>query len=161
MNRSVLRSRNRLSQFRRRPLRSHPYRRLCDRRPKIVKPGSVKPAGCTRDRRQLSAPKGFRFPEEAAFHTDRPPAYSRCRVRGAAADGFRLWLAGGLRNGKATTDDASDVNEEIRHRSPPGEVVAPQKSVSQETLRWRGMDSKIQFRDASPPPSAVGAFIRR
>src|SRR6516225_2899118 len=30
----------------------------------------------------------------------------------------------------------------------------PEIQGSQQTLRWRGMDSNLQFRDASPPPRA-------
>ena len=41
MNPSVLGSRNRVSRFRRRPWRGHPYQWPCDRRPKIEKPGSA------------------------------------------------------------------------------------------------------------------------
>jgi hypothetical protein len=41
MNLSVLRSRNRLSRFRRRPWRGHPNQWPCDRRPKIANPGSA------------------------------------------------------------------------------------------------------------------------
>ena len=39
------------------------------------------------------------------------------------------------------------------HLGPP-RLGQAEIQGSQQTLRWRGMDSNLQFRDASPPPRA-------
>src|ERR1700757_695482 len=44
-------------------------------------------------------------------------------------------------------------------RSFAGETPAGTDGL--QTLRWRGMDSKIQFRDASPSPTARAPSFRR
>jgi hypothetical protein len=96
MNRSVLRSRNRLSRFRRRPWRGHPYQRPCDRRAKIAKTRFCQPAGCARVVGNPAASLGKKLHSSAARTLPRSsPSERKASVVGEseARASRQRWLA--------------------------------------------------------------------